>query len=155
MKFALAALGLVGAVVATTLPAQAGGIKVGVLKCRIDGGAGWIIGSNKDVDCTFKGVGGRREHYKGSLTRLGVDLGVTTDATLGWIVFAPGKLKKGSLKGGYSGIGAEATPGVGVGANVLIGGFRQSINLQPISVQGQLGLNVAAGIANLTLTSHN
>jgi hypothetical protein len=155
MKFALTALGLAAAIAATTLPAQAGGIKVGVLKCRIEGGAGWIIGSSKEVDCTFKGAGGRREHYKGSLSRLGIDVGVTSDAVLGWIVFAPGKLKKGSLKGGYTGVGAEATPGVGIGANVLIGGFRQSINLQPISVQGQVGLNVAAGVANLTLTSHN
>jgi hypothetical protein len=155
MKFALTALGLAAAIAVTTLPAQAGGIKVGVLKCRIEGGAGWIIGSSKEADCTFKGVGGRREHYKGSLSRLGIDVGVTTDTVLGWIVFAPGKLKKGSLKGGYTGVGAEATPGVGIGANVMVGGFRQSINLQPISVQGQVGLNVSAGIANLTLTSHN
>ncbi len=155
MKFTLAAFGLAAVVAATTVPAQAGGIKVGVLTCKIDGGAGWIIGSNKDADCTFKGVGGRREHYKGSMTRLGVDVGVTTDTVLGWIVFAPGKLKKGSLKGGYSGVGVEATPGIGLGANVLVGGFRQSINLQPLSAQAQVGLNVAAGIANLTLTSHN
>jgi Protein of unknown function (DUF992) len=155
MKIKLAALGVVAALVISALPAQAGGIKVGVLKCHIDGGAGWIVGSNKDADCTFKGVGGRREHYKGSITRLGVDVGLTTDTVLGWIVFAPGKLKKGSLKGGYTGIGAEATVGLGLGANALVGGFRQSINLQPLSAQAQVGLNVAAGITNLTLTSHN
>jgi hypothetical protein len=155
MKSLFAAAGLAAAVVATSIPAQAGGIKVGVLTCRIEGGAGWIIGSSKDADCTFKGAGGRREHYVGSLSRLGVDVGVTADTAMAWIVFAPGKLKKGSLLGDYSGVGAEATPGIGIGANVLVGGLRQSINLQPVSVQGQVGLNVAAGIAHLNLRSHN
>jgi hypothetical protein len=66
-------------------------------------------------------------------------------------VFAPGKLQRGSLAGGYAGAGAEATIGVGVGANALVGGFRKSINLQPISVQGQTGLNIAGGIGALKL----
>jgi Protein of unknown function (DUF992) len=133
-------------------PAMAGGVKVGVLNCRIEGGAGFIIGSSKEVDCVFKRAGGGREHYTGSIGKLGVDIGVTTDTALGWIVFAPGKLKSGSLKGSYTGASAEATVGLGVGANVLVGGFRQSVNLQPISLQAQTGLNIAAGIASLHLS---
>jgi Protein of unknown function (DUF992) len=103
----------------------------------------------------FKRAGGGREHYVGTIGKLGIDIGVTTDTVLGWIVFAPGKLKSGSLKGSYTGASAEATVGLGVGANVLVGGFRQSVNLQPISLQAQTGLNVAAGVASLNLRKAN
>jgi hypothetical protein len=132
--------------------AQAGGVKVGVLKCHADRGIGWIIGSSKDVDCVFQpSGGGRSEHYSGSIGKLGLDLGITEETVLGWIVFAPGKMKRGSLKGSYTGAGAEATVGLGLGANVLVGGFSKSINLQPISLQAQTGLNVAAGVSSLHL----
>jgi hypothetical protein len=95
--------------------------------------------------------GGWKDYYAGSITRLGIDVGVTNGAKLVWAVFAPGKVKRGSLAGGYAGAGAEATVGVGIGANALVGGFRKSINLQPISLQGQTGLNIAGGIGSLTL----
>jgi Protein of unknown function (DUF992) len=132
--------------------AMAGGIKVGVLKCHIDGGAGFIIGSSKDVDCVFNPSGKRPdEHYTGTIGKLGIDIGVTHESYLAWLVFAPGKLKSGALKGSYTGASAEATLGLGIGANALIGGFRKGINLQPLSLQAQSGLNVAAGIASLHL----
>jgi hypothetical protein len=131
--------------------AQAGGIKVGVLTCQVEGGVGWIIGSSKDVECTFKGNNGRRESYNGTIGKLGIDIGVTTDTRVAWLVFAPGKLKSGSLRGSYQGASAEATVGIGLGANVLVGGFKKSINLQPISVQAQTGLNIAAGLGSLNL----
>ena len=152
-------------IIATTLAAAAlslsfasadagGGVKVGVLKCRIEGGVGFIIGSSKDVECEFTRAGsGKTEQYQGSIGKLGIDIGVTQEAFLGWIVFAPGKLKEGSLKGNYTGVSAEATLGLGLGANVLIGGFRKSINLQPLSLQAQTGLDLAAGVASLQLTS--
>jgi Protein of unknown function (DUF992) len=150
-KFIAAAL--LATCVAT--PAFAGGIKIGVLTCRIDGGVGWIVGSSKDADCTFNRSGpGGIEHYDGTIGKLGIDIGATSETVLGWIVFAPGKTKTGSLKGTYTGAGAEATVGLGLGANILIGGFKQSINLQPISVQAQTGLNIAAGIASLHLRKH-
>jgi hypothetical protein len=133
--------------------AEAGGIKVGVLTCQVEGGVGWIIGSSKDVECTFKNVNGRRESYTGTIGKLGIDIGVTTDTRVAWVVFAPGKLKPGSLKGSYQGASAEATVGLGLGANVLIGGFKKSINLQPLSVQAQLGLNIAGGLGSLNLRS--
>jgi hypothetical protein len=154
MKKILSATLIAAAAAFAAAPAQAGsGVKVGVLTCKIDAGAGWIIGSSKDVECTFKGTKGRREYYSGTIGKLGVDLGVTTDTRVAWLVFAPGKLKSGSLKGSYTGASAEATVGIGLGANALIGGFKKSINLQPVSVQAQTGLNVAAGIASLNLTS--
>ena len=130
----------------------ASGVKVGVLSCSTKGGIGYIIGSSKAIDCAFKpSVGGRVEHYSGKLGKLGIDIGVTNDSVLAWAVFAPGKLKPGSLAGGYAGVSAEATVGAGLGANVLVGGFQKTVNLQPLSVQAQTGLNIAGGIGTLRL----
>jgi hypothetical protein len=135
--------------------AEAGGVKVGVLKCKIDGGVGLIITSTKSLDCVFKPKMHKwRDHYTGSITKIGADLGFTNGGRLVWTVFAPGSVKRGSLEGTYFGANGEATAGVGLGANVLLGGFHRSINLQPVSLQGQTGLNVAGGVAGLTLNSH-
>ena len=103
------------------------------------------------MSCTFRSAAGGTERYTGSVTKIGVDIGVTTKSYIRWAVFAPGTLKPGSLAGGYAGGSAEATLGVGLGANVLIGGSNKSIALQPVSVQGQTGLNVAVGISGLSL----
>ena len=130
----------------------ASGVKVGVLSCSTKGGIGYIIGSSKTIDCAFKPTsGGRVEHYSGKLGKLGIDIGVTNDSVLAWAVFAPGKLKPGSLEGGYAGVSAEATVVAGLGANVLVGGFQKTVNLQPLSVQAQTGLNIAGGIGTLHL----
>lgn len=126
------------------------GVKVGVLECDVSGGVGLIIGSSKAVSCTFKGEG-RSERYEGKLGKLGIDIGVTGEAVMAWVVFAPGKINKGALAGSYGGASAEATVAIGLGANVLVGGSDKSIALQPISISGQTGLNVAAGLASLTL----
>jgi hypothetical protein len=151
MKKAMAIAATAFAISSLNVPAEAG-VKVGVLTCRVEGGPGFFIGSAKGVDCKFKPAGGgRAERYSGSIGKLGIDIGVTQDTIIGWVVFAPGKMKPGALKGSYTGVTAEATAGVGVGANILVGGFRQSVNLQPISVQAQTGLNVAAGVASLSL----
>jgi hypothetical protein len=149
MKKILASLLVMSAFAAT--PVVAGGVKVGVLNCRIEAGVGFIIGSSKEVDCVFKRSGGGREYYTGTIGKLGLDIGATTDGVLGWVVFAPGKTKRGSLRGSYTGASAEATVGLGLGANVLVGGFKKSINLQPLSLQAQTGLNIAAGVASLNL----
>lgn len=151
----LAAATVAAMFVGTTAPAAAGGVKVGVLKCKIDGGVGLIITSTKSLDCVFKPKHHRwRDHYSGSITKLGADIGFTNGGHLVWVVFAPGRVGRGSLEGGYFGATGQATVGVGVGAHVLLGGFEHSVNLQPVSVQGQTGLNVAGGVAGLTLTSH-
>lgn len=134
-------------------PAEAKtGIKSGILDCDVSAGIGLIIGSSKSVRCTFKG-GGRVEHYEGKIGKLGIDIGATGKASMAWVVFAPGKINRGALEGTYTGASAQATAIAGLGANVLVGGFKKSINLQPLSVQGQTGLNVAAGLASLTLHS--
>lgn len=128
------------------------GVKIGVLSCEIEGGVGFIIGSSKGIDCVYQpSGGGRREHYQGSIDKLGIDIGVTDRAAVVWAVFAPGKIKRGALEGSYGGASAQVTVVGGLGANVLIGGFEKSINLQPVSIQAQTGLNIAAGIAGLSL----
>jgi Protein of unknown function (DUF992) len=145
-------LGATVALLALAQPAAAGGIKIGVLSCEIEGGVGFLIGSSKDAECAFRPAhGGRVERYSGSMGKLGIDIGVTDQTRLVWAVFAPGRLKPGSLKGSYTGASAEATVIIGLGANVLIGGFKRGINLQPISIQAQTGLNIAAGIGSLHL----
>ena len=151
-KIILASLLALG--VAATPVLAKGGAKVGLLSCNIEGGIGYIIGSSKAIDCVFQSAGGGRvEHYSGRIGKLGVDIGVTGQSVVAWAVFAPGKYKRGALEGSYSGASAEATLIGGLGANVLIGGFRRTMNLQPVSLQAQTGLNVAAGIASLHLDS--
>ena len=94
---------------------------------------------------------GPTESYSGTITKLGLDLGVTTGGVIVWLVYAPTSLRAGELAGTYAGGTAEATIGVGLGANVLVGGSNQTVALQPVSVQGQVGVNLAVGFAELQL----
>lgn len=146
---ALLALTLIGA----AAPARADlVVRAGVLVCAIEGGAGYIIASRKQLGCHFNAVAVPDESYDGAITKVGVDVGATGGERLVWAVLAPSlQVTPGALEGRYYGVAAQATPGVGVGANVLIGGFDRSIILQPISVTGQLGANIAAGLAQLRL----
>jgi hypothetical protein len=133
-------------------PAAAAGVKVGVLTCHVSSGWGFVFGSSKDVRCNFAPSHGYGERYVGSISKFGVDIGYTAGGIIVWDVIAPTNgLKKGALAGGYGGATASATAGVGVGANVLVGGFDRSIALQPVSIEGNTGLNVAAGIGEITL----
>ena len=127
------------------------GVRVGELTCNVASGWGFVFGSSKDLHCTYRG-NGHREHYTGSISKFGVDLGYTEGGVLVWEVFAPtSDLRKGALAGDYAGASAQATVGLGVGANVLVGGLDRSIALQPLSVEGSKGLNVAAGIGSISL----
>lgn len=127
-------------------------IEVGVLTCEVEGGTGFIVGSKKDMACTFEGIDDFQETYTGTVRKFGLDIGSTDRAVVKWIVFAPTtELESGALEGNYAGLSAEATVGVGLGANAMIGGFDQSIALQPFSGQVQEGLNIAAGIGTMTL----
>ena len=150
---AIAALAVAAAVV-LPIPAsaQANRTKVGTLTCDISGGIGLIITSKKDLTCMFTpSQPGPREVYVGSITKFGLDLGATAGGEMVWAVYAPTNRKFGALAGNYGGATAEATVGAGLGANVLVGGSDRTVALQPVSVQGQAGLNVAAGVADLQL----
>jgi hypothetical protein len=150
-KTTLAIAGFSALLLAAAPAAEAkSGVKVGTLRCVVAPGVGLILASSKEVRCTFKPQGGRTEFYSGSTGKLGIDIGITNKSYLAWTVFAPGRPGPGALNGTYVGASAQATAGAGLGANVLVGG-NNGINLQPISVQGQTGLNVAAGLGSLTL----
>ena len=133
-------------------------VKVGGLTCDISGGIGMIIASQKAVQCLFTPDPmvppgpAPQEAYVGSIKKFGLDIGATTAGQMVWAVYAPtNSYAPGALDGVYAGATAEATFAVGLGANVLIGGSNRTIALQPLSVTGQTGLNVAAGVAALEL----
>ena len=134
-------------------PAQAAvGVRAGVLTCNVASGAGFVFGSDHAVSCTFFGTGGRVEHYSGNISKFGVDIGYTHGGVLMWAVLAPtDNPPPHALTGEYGGVTAGASVGVGGNVNLLIGGSNHEISLQPLSVEGEKGLNVAAGIAEITL----
>jgi hypothetical protein len=126
--------------------------RAGMLECRGGQNVGFVVGSTTSLQCVFQSEGRRPEPYLATVRRLGLDLGVTEQTRLTWAVNAPtGRVGRGDLAGNYGGIGANASVGVGGGSNFLVGGPQNSYALQPISVQGQTGLNVAAGIASIEL----
>src|SRR5512134_4033162 len=137
-------------------PAAAGsGVNVGSLNCKVAGGSGFIFGSTKSLSCLFTRPDGTAERYRGEIKKYGVDIGFTDGAYMIWLVFAPGQVKKGALAGNYAGATASAAAGLGLGANVLIGGSNDQIALQPASVEGITGLNVAAGFGQISLHAGN
>jgi hypothetical protein len=127
------------------------GANVGSLTCNVAGGVGFVFGSSKELSCLFTRTDGIAERYTGTIKKYGVDIGFTKEAQMVWLVFAPGSIAPGALAGSYGGATASATVGVGVGANVLIGGSSKQVTLQPVSVEGSVGLNVAAGIGEVEL----
>jgi hypothetical protein len=139
---------------AAALPAHAagGGVNVGSLSCQVSSGWGFVFGSSRAVNCTYSGPNGKVEHYKGSISKFGVDIGYQQSGVMIWGVFAPtGDVGPGTLAGKYGGGTAGAAVGVGLAANALIGGSTGTISLQPLSIEGMTGLNVAAGIGALSL----
>ena len=127
-------------------------VQAGSLTCDVSAGIGLIIGSQRNVSCTFTPAQpGPIEYYTGTISKLGVDVGVTTGGVMVWAVWAPTNRPAGALAGTYAGAAAEASVIAGLGANALIGGNNRTIALQPFSVQGQVGLNIAAGVAGLNL----
>jgi len=133
---------------------KSAGVKIGTLSCHEAAGWGFIFGSSHSVRCTFSN-GSRVERYDGAISKFGVDVGYQQSGVLVWAVIAPDDTPgPGALEGHYGGATAEGSFGVGLGANVLVGGSAKSIALQPVSIEGATGLNVAAGIGELTLRSH-
>jgi uncharacterized protein DUF992 len=127
-------------------------VQAGSLTCDVSAGIGLIIGSQRNVSCTFTPAApGPIEYYTGTISKIGVDIGVTTGGVMVWLVWAPTDRPVGALAGGYAGAAAEASLVAGLGANALVGGSNRTVALQPFSVQGQTGLNIAAGVAGLDL----
>jgi len=134
--------------------AQESGVVAGTLTCSGRGSIGAIIGSSQSLSCVFSPAGGQpQQRYSARITRLGLDVGIKGPSRMIWTVLGPSNgVSRGALEGRFAGVSANASVGVGAGANALVGGFQNSIVLQPLSVQVQTGLNVAAGIAGLRLT---
>ena len=143
------------AALAASTAAFAETVQVGILECAGGPSVGYLIGSSAGLNCVFRPSTRRGgESYAGSMNRFGLDVGYTAGTGLGWLVFAPSRnLASGALAGHYAGVSANASVLVGGGANVLVGGLNNSITLQPVSVQGQTGLNVAATVTGVDLQS--
>jgi len=138
------------ALLALAAPADAR-VRAGVLECTVSPGVGFLIGSQKSVACVYKSNFGFYERYTGTMSRAGFDVGYTSGGAFAWIVYAPARPGPGALAGGYAGASGEATVGAGLSANALVGGFENSITLQPLSVGAQRGLSAAIGISGLSL----
>jgi hypothetical protein len=140
------------AFVASVMPAKADSVQVGHLECR---GASqqFIVGSVTNLQCLFRSsYGARPQPYVAQIRRFGLDIGINQSTVLGWSVFAPThRLAPGGLGGLYVGGSANATLGVGVGANALFGGSNNTIALQPLSGQGQIGIGVVGGVSAMEL----
>ncbi|MGH6879019.1 MAG: DUF992 domain-containing protein [Rhizomicrobium sp.] len=146
MAVATAAVVILGA------PAEADSVKVGTLSCQVSPGWGYLIASSRDLRCNFQPANGPAEHYRGTVAKFGLDIGYTTGGVLVWDVVAPRTdLAPGALAGQYAGATASVTAGVGFGANALIGGIEHSVTLQPLSLEGNTGLNLAAGLGAINL----
>ena len=127
-------------------------VRVGVLECRGGASVGFIVGSVTNLGCVLRVEGLPEDRYVATIRKVGLDLGITQESALAWGVFAPvAQIGPGGLSGNYVGAQGSATLGVGVGGNVLVGGSANSIALQPLSVQGQVGVSVAAGLESLEL----
>jgi len=132
--------------------AQQGRVQAGVLECRGGPNVGLIVGSVTNLGCVFHSPNRPDDLYVATVTKVGVDLGMTDKTVLSWAVFAPtAQLGIGDLSGSYAGVDASAAVGLGLGGNAMVGGSKNSFALQPLSVQGQTGLGVAAGVQSLTL----
>jgi hypothetical protein len=154
----LSTLGIASSIACTALfasfaPADAmPPVRAGILQCRGGQNVGFVVGSVASLDCVFQSDGRRPEPYVATVRRFGVDLGVTEQTQFTWAVNAPiDQLGRGELAGTYGGVGANASFGVGFGGNFLVGGPANAYALQPISLQGQTGVNVAAGVAGIEL----
>lgn len=150
----IAALAAVTLAAGLSAPAEAASrVQVGRLACDVDPGVGFLVVSSKNLTCWFHRDGGRPERYEGNISKVGIDIGVTARTHIEWLVFAATNTRYShhALAGSYVGGSAEATVGVGLGANWLVGGFGRSFALQPLSVQAQAGLDYSVALAGLTL----
>jgi hypothetical protein len=150
----VASIAIAGVCLATTVGSVGAQdrIQIGTLECSLSSGVGLIVASQRNVNCVFRGGPNEPvEAYTGTMTRVGVDIGVTTGGVIIWTVFAGTNRYAGMLTGSYVGATAEASVAAGLGANVLVGGSNHTVALQPVSLQGQVGLNVGAGVGQLDL----
>lgn len=133
--------------------AQGSSARQGMLTCRTSPSVGLIVGSTQRLACQFRANSGWTQNYVGRMNRVGLDIGITAGGVMAWAVLGSSTAARpGALTGRFVGASGDISVGLGAGANILIGGTAQSVSLQPLSVEGQVGLNLALGVAGLTLT---
>ena len=146
---------LLGLVLLTGNPAHAQGssIRQGMLTCRTSPSLGFIVGSTQSLACQFRANSGWTQNYIGRINRIGLDIGITAGCVMAWAVLGSSSaIRPGALTGRFVGASGDISVGIGAGANLLVGGTAQAISLQPLSLEGQVGLNLALGVAGMTLT---
>lgn len=127
-------------------------VQLGVLNCRGGASVGFVVGSVTNLGCVLTGTGRPDQPYVATIRKVGLDIGITQETALAWAVFAPVNYSgQGDISGNYAGAQGSASFGVGLGANVLVGGSQNSVALQPLSLQGSTGINIAAGLESLEL----
>ena len=149
----IAAATCIGLTMAASGASAQGKIQTGTLTCKGAGGVGMVVGSQKSLNCQYQAAGSKRtERFSATVTRIGLDVGFTGETTVVWAVLAStANLAPGAIAGDYAGASADVAVAVGGGANILVGGSKNGVFLQPLSVQGQTGLNLAVGVSSLTL----
>jgi len=152
----LAGVAFASLIVSVTAASAQQRVQVGVLECHGGQNVGMVIASATTLECVFRSEGRRPEPYLAHVSRFGIDLGVTEQTGLAWAVHAPTRrLGRGDLAGSYGGVGGNASFGIGGGGNLLLGGSDNSYALQPLSLQGQTGVNVTGGVVGLQLEPAN
>ncbi len=136
-----------------TASAQDARMVAGTLNCTGKGAVGLVLGSKESLTCSYTPAsGGASSYYDGTITRVGLDLGVRGKSVMVWTVLGSlSDLRDEALAGNYAGVSADAAAGLGVGANILLGGSDKSIVLQPVSVRAETGINIAVGVSGLNL----
>jgi Protein of unknown function (DUF992) len=127
--------------------------QVGMLNCRVNPSIGFIIAGHQSMECRFtQNPPHPPQAYEGALNMVGLNIGISAGGVLAWAVFAPtAGAPAGALAGEYVGASGDVALGLGVGANVLVGGSGRTFALQPVSVEGSVGVNVALGVSALKL----
>jgi len=125
--------------------------RVGILRCYVEGGPSYVIGSAHDARCIFTGFG-HRERYRGRVSRIGLDVGYTGKSEIVWAVYAPSTVYRGrALRGSYVGASGDIAVGLGGGASLLVGGNDRTFSLQPLSVKAETGVDLGLGVGDLEL----
>jgi hypothetical protein len=152
----LAALALLTALVTSADAQSPAWTQAGMLSCRVDPSIGFIIAGHQSMQCRFTPSAPNLppQAYEGALNMIGLNIGITAGGVFGWAVLAPTSgLPAGALAGEYVGASGDIAVGLGVGANVLVGGSGRSVALQPVSLEGSVAVDVALGVSSLKLRS--
>jgi hypothetical protein len=127
--------------------------QAGMLRCVVNPSIGFIIAGHQSMECRFtQNAPIPPQAYEGALNMIGLNIGITAGGVFAWAVLAPTVgIPAGALAGEYVGASGDIGLGLGLGANVLIGGSGRTFALQPVSLEGSVAVDVALGVSALKL----